>query len=75
LDEIGAKQELLIGGGLNKGADIAKALALGVDAVFMATSLLIPIGYIYCNKYNLGKCPVGIATQGPELRKNRSKCC
>jgi len=35
----------------------------------MATSLLIPIGYIYCNKCNLGKCPVGIATQDPELRK------
>jgi len=44
-------------------------LALGADAVFMATSLLIPIGCIYCNKCNLGKCPAGIATQDPELRK------
>lgn len=44
LDEMGAKQELWIGGGLNKGGDIAKALALGADGVFLATSLLVAMG-------------------------------
>ena len=69
LDKIGAKQELWIGGGLNNGGDFAKGLALGADAVFCATSLLIAMGCIYCRLCYLGKCPVGITTQDPELRK------
>ena len=69
LDKMGAKQELWIGGGLRKGGDVAKALALGADAVFMATAMLVAMGCIYCRLCYLGKCPVGIATQDPELRK------
>jgi len=73
LNKIGAKQELWIGGGLNKGGDFAKALALGADAVFCATSLLIAmgcLGYPNCGLCYTGKCPKGVATQEPELRKN-----
>jgi len=69
LDKIGAKQELWIGGGLSKGGDFAKALALGADGVFVATSLLIAMGCTYCRLCYLGKCPRGITTQEPELRK------
>lgn len=69
LDKIGAKQELWIGGGLNTGGDFAKALSLGADAVFCATSLLLAMGCIYCKMCYLGKCPKGIATQALELRK------
>jgi glutamate synthase domain-containing protein 2 len=69
LDKLKAKQQLLIGGGINKGSDIAKALALGADCVFMATSVLIAMGCTYCKMCYLGKCPFGIATQDPELRK------
>jgi len=69
LDKMGAKQELWIGGGLRKGGDVAKALALGADAVFMATAMLVAMGCIYCRLCYLGKCPIGIATQDPELEK------
>ena len=49
--------------------DFAKALALGADAVAISTSALIAIG---CQQYrvcNTGKCPTGIATQDPYLRR------
>ena len=50
-------------------SDFAKALALGADVVAIATAAMIACG---CQQYricNSGKCPVGIATQDPELRK------
>ena len=69
LDKMKSKQELIIGGGLNKGADVAKALALGADAVYMMYGPLIAMGCIYCKLCYTAKCPVGITTQDPELRK------
>jgi glutamate synthase domain-containing protein 2 len=68
LDEINAKQELWIGGGLSKGADFAKALAMGANAVFVGFPLLVAMGCIYCKQCYLGKCPKGICTQDIELR-------
>ena len=59
---------LVCTGGLRVSADFAKALALGADAVAISTSALMAIG---CHQYricNTGKCPMGIATQDPELR-------
>jgi glutamate synthase domain-containing protein 2 len=69
LDRLNAKQELLVGGGINKGSDVAKAIALGADAVFVGTSILIAMGCTQCELCPTGKCPFGITTQDPELRK------
>ena len=69
LDAVGSKATLCITGGFRDSADIAKALAMGADAVALATASLIAIG---CQQYrvcNTGKCPVGITTQDPALRK------
>ncbi len=69
LDKKGAKQELWIGGGFSSGSDFAKALALGADAIFAGTALLGALGCNYCRLCYLGKCPKGITTQDPNLRK------
>lgn len=61
--------ELVITGGLRVSADFAKALAMGADAVAIASAGLMAAA---CQQYRIcgsGKCPVGVATQDPELRK------
>lgn len=69
LDSVHSDISLVITGGLRVSADIAKALAMGADAVAVASAALIAAA---CQQYRIcgsGNCPVGIATQEPELRK------
>ena len=69
LDEHNSDVQLVITGGLRISSDFAKALALGADAVAIGTAAMIAAG---CQQYRIcgsGKCPVGIATQDPDLRK------
>lgn len=69
LDSVGAKDiSLIITGGLRVSSDFAKAIAIGADAVAVGTGALIAAA---CQQYRIcgsGKCPMGIATQDPELR-------
>lgn len=69
LDSVNSDISLIITGGLRVSSDFAKAIALGADAVAVATSALIALG---CQQYKIcgsGKCPVGIATQDLNLRQ------
>jgi len=69
LDSVHSDISLVITGGLRVSADFAKALAMGADAVAIASAGLIAAA---CQQYRIcgsGNCPVGIATQNPELRK------
>jgi glutamate synthase domain-containing protein 2 len=71
LEEVGLRDEvdLVISGGITSGADVAKALALGADAVSISTAALVALGCRVCGLCNTGRCPYGIATHDPELRK------
>lgn len=71
LEEAGLREkvDLIVSGGINDGADVAKALALGADAVYVGRAILVAIGCIMCNLCYTNTCPVGITTQDPKLRK------
>ena len=60
---------LVVGGSIRSSADVVKAVALGADAVYVATAALLALGCHLCRTCQTGKCNWGIATQRPELVK------
>ena len=69
LDSVKAEIDLVITGGLRVSSDFAKALAMGADAVAVASAAMVAAA---CQQYRIcgtGMCPVGVATQEPALRE------
>lgn len=70
LKKAGAEDiSLIITGGLRVSSDFAKAIAMGADAVAVASAGLIAAA---CQQFRIcgsGNCPVGVATQNPKLRE------
>jgi glutamate synthase (NADPH/NADH) large chain len=60
--------KLQVDGQLRTGRDIVIAAMLGADEFAFGTSMLVSLGCVQCRNCNLNCCPVGIATQKPELR-------
>ena len=60
---------LVAAGSIRNSADIVRAVALGADAVYCASSALIALGCHQCQACAGGKCNWGIATQRADLTK------
>jgi len=58
-----------VDGGLRTGRDVIIGALLGADEFGFATAPLIVSGCLMMRKCHLNTCPVGVATQDPELRK------
>jgi len=56
-------------GQLKTGRDVAVAALLGAEEYGFATAALVSMGCVMMRKCHLDTCPVGVATQNPELRK------
>ncbi|MEE2937995.1 MAG: glutamate synthase large subunit [Planctomycetota bacterium] len=69
LNDLRSRVVLQTDGGLKTGRDVVIAALLGAEEFGFSTAPLITLGCIMMRKCHLNTCPVGIATQDPELRK------
>jgi glutamate synthase (NADPH) large chain len=69
LNDLRSRVRLQVDGKLQTGRDVAVAALLGAEEYGFSTSALISMGCIMMRKCHLNTCPVGIATQDPDLRK------
>ncbi|RJY09435.1 glutamate synthase large subunit [Aurantiacibacter aquimixticola] len=69
LNNLRSRIAVQVDGGLRTGRDVAIGALLGADEFGFATAPLIAAGCIMMRKCHLNTCPVGVATQNPELRK------
>lgn len=69
LNRLRQRTTLEVDGKLLTGRDIAVAIMLGAEEFSFGTLTMVALGCVMMRKCNLNTCPVGIATQNPELRK------
>jgi glutamate synthase (NADPH/NADH) large chain len=69
LNDLRSRVILQTDGGLKTGRDVVIAALLGAEEFGFATAPLVTLGCIMMRKCHLNTCPVGVATQDPELRK------
>ncbi|MBK8814251.1 MAG: glutamate synthase large subunit [Methylococcaceae bacterium] len=69
LNQLRGRIAVQVDGGLRTGRDVIIGALLGADEFGFATAPLIVTGCIMMRKCHLNTCPVGVATQDPELRK------
>ena len=72
LNDLRSRVTLQTDGGLKTGRDVVIAALLGAEEFGFSTAPLITLGCIMMRKCHLNTCPVGVATQDPELRKKFS---
>ena len=72
LNDLRSRVVLQTDGGIKTGRDVVIAALLGAEEVGFATAPLVTMGCIMMRKCHLNTCPVGVATQNPELRKKFS---
>jgi glutamate synthase domain-containing protein 2 len=63
------RASIVVSGGIRNSGDVAKAIALGADAVYIGTAALIALGCHVCQQCHTGKCAWGICTSDLRLTK------
>jgi glutamate synthase (NADPH/NADH) large chain len=69
INNLRSRVVLQVDGQVKTGHDIVIGALLGAEEFGFATSALIVLGCVMMRKCHLNTCPVGVATQDPELRK------
>jgi glutamate synthase (NADPH/NADH) large chain len=69
LNDLRSRVVLQTDGQIKTGRDVVLAVLLGAEEIGFATAPLVALGCIMMRKCHLNTCPVGIATQDPDLRK------
>jgi glutamate synthase domain-containing protein 2/glutamate synthase domain-containing protein 3 len=69
LNDLRSRITVEVDGGMRTGRDVVVSALLGADAFGFSTAPLIAMGCIMMRVCHLNTCPVGIATQDPELRR------
>ena len=68
-NDLRGRVRVRVDGGLKTARDVVAAAALGAEEFGFGTTALIALGCAMIRQCHLNTCPVGIATQDPELRK------